>query len=195
ISARGHLPPRARRVRAGVRARLYGCGLQYHQRGERTALRFSPGLQLPAAAARPGAAADDAMNRARVRFVVWCAAVACLFAGQMVWMALLRGPRVMRSDGVLIGGQIALGTIVLLIAFLLRTTPAGAIRLPRHMSEAVILIGAAALQFAAVALLRPALSEDVLRYRIDGRMWLAGVSPYATAPTDFAQRDAGDSLA
>src|SRR5690606_10775793 len=31
----------------------------------------------------------------------------------------------------------------------------------------------------------PGLSEDVVRYRLEGRMWLSGVSPYAHSPGEF----------
>jgi hypothetical protein len=68
---------------------------------------------------------------------------------------------------------------------LLRTTPAGAIRLSSRASVAAVLGGTILLQGTAVALLVPGLSDDLFRYRLDGRMWLAGVSPYATAPRDF----------
>src|SRR5687768_12725342 len=121
----------------------------------------------------------------RLRFLVWVAAVAFLLGGQFVWLFLLRGPRVLASGGVLIGGQVLLTLPVLLIALLLKTTPADAIKLRRRTSEWIILGGVALLQVAAVVLLRPALSEDVLRYRTDGRMWLDGVSPYATSPLDW----------
>ena len=131
---------------------------------------------------------------ARARFIVWIAAVLLLLIGQLIWLLLLRGQRILASDAILIGGQMLLVLPILLIALLLKTTPADAIKLSRRRSELMILGGVALLQFAAVALLRPALSEDVLRYRIDGRMWLDGVSPYATAPLDWQNRDAVDSL-
>jgi hypothetical protein len=131
---------------------------------------------------------------ARTRFAVWTAAVALLIGGQLAWLFCLRGPRVLASDEILIGGQVALALPLLLIALLLTTTPADAIKLRRRTSEWIILGGVAVLQLAAVVLLRPALSEDVLRYRTDGRMWLNGVSPYATAPLEWPGRDAIDAL-
>jgi hypothetical protein len=130
----------------------------------------------------------------RVRFIAWTVTVVALLGGQLAWLYVLRGPRILNSDAILIGGQIALTLPVLLIAALLTTTPADAIKLRSHTSEAIILAGVALLQFSAVTLLWPGLSEDVLRYRVDGRMWLAGVSPYATTPNDFSGRDAVDSL-
>ena len=130
----------------------------------------------------------------RLRLATWCAAAATLLGGQALWLVLLRGPRIFDDDFVLIGGQFLLILPVLLIALLLTTTPADAIKLRRRTSEWIILVGAALLQLLAVALLRPGLSEDVLRYRVDGRMWLHGVSPYATAPRDWPGRDAIDTL-
>ena len=130
----------------------------------------------------------------RLRFMLWTLVVFLLFTGQVSWLFLLRGPRVLSSDGVLIGGQFLLTLPILVIALLLKTTPPDAIKLRRRTSEWLILGGLALLQFAAVAMLRPALSEDVLRYRVDGRMWLDGVSPYATTPRDWKHSDAIDAL-
>ena len=132
--------------------------------------------------------------RARARFILWTTAAAGLLIGQVLWLVLLRGPRILANDAILIGGQIALTLPVLLIALLLKTTPPDAIKLRRQASEGLILAGVALLQLAAVVLLRPALSEDVLRYRTDGRMWLDGISPYATSPRDWNNADAVDSL-
>ena len=133
------------------------------------------------------------MSRRR-RLLIWVIAVILLLLGQLVWMFALRGPRILDSDGVLVAGQALLALPVLVIALLLKTTPADAIKLRRGTSEAVILGGCALLQLAAVALLRPALSEDVLRYRVDGRMWLDGVSPHATPPSEWANADAIDAM-
>src|SRR5687768_6737763 len=128
------------------------------------------------------------------RFIIWVVAVTALTAGQLLWLFLLRGPRIFESDVILIGGQFVLVVPILVIALLLKTTPDDAIKIPRRTSEWVIVSGTVLLQLAAVVLLRPALSEDLLRYRVDGRMWLRGESPYATAPLDYAQSDALDSL-
>ncbi|HYO07528.1 MAG TPA: glycosyltransferase 87 family protein [Tepidisphaeraceae bacterium] len=131
---------------------------------------------------------------ARTRFLLWLLAAAALFGGQLAWLFLLRGRRLLQSDVTLIVGPLALGAPLLAIAALLATTPANAIKLRRRTSEILLVAGGAVLQLAAVVLLRPALSEDVLRYRADGRMWLAGASPYATAPRDFDGADAVDAL-
>jgi hypothetical protein len=130
----------------------------------------------------------------RVRFIVWTVAVAALLGGQLAWLVLLRGTRLFARGDLLIGGQLALGAVVLVIALLLRTTPPDAIKLRRRTGERVVLLGTVLLQAAAVALLLPGLSEDVVRYRSDGRLWLAGRSPYATAPADFKGADAVDRL-
>ena len=130
----------------------------------------------------------------RARFRVWILAVVLLLGGQLAWLFLLRGPRILDSDGVLVGGQMLLTLPILAIALLLKTTPADAIKLRRRTSEWAILVAVALLQVAAVALLRPALSEDVLRYRVDGRMWLDGVSPYAIAPRDWDNAGRVDRL-
>jgi len=132
--------------------------------------------------------------RPRLRFTLWTTAVLLLLIGQLAWLFLLRGPRVLASDVVLVGGQALLTLPIIVIAVLLKTTPRDAIRFQRRTSEWCILGGVALLQFAAVALLRPALSEDVLRYRVDGRIWLDGVSPYATAPQQWEKADPIDSL-
>ena len=130
----------------------------------------------------------------RRRFILWSLLIPLLFIGQLAWLFLLRGPRVLASDGILIGGQLLLTLPILVIALLLKTTPPDAIKLRRRTSEWLILGGVAVLQFVAVVMLRPALSEDVLRYRVDGRMWLDGISPYATSPRDWKNADAIDTL-
>jgi hypothetical protein len=130
----------------------------------------------------------------RLRFVLWILIVFLLLCGQLSWLFLMRGPRILDSDALLVGGQGLLTLAILIVALLLKTTPRDAIKLRRRTSEWIILGGVALLQLAAVALLRPALSEDVLRYRVDGRMWLEGVSPYATAPRDWDNAGRVDRL-
>jgi hypothetical protein len=76
----------------------------------------------------------------------------------------------------------------------LKTTPPDTIKLRRRTSECIILGGAVLLGLCAIVVLRPALSEDVLRYRMDGRMWLSGTSPYATPPIDWSGKDAVDAM-
>jgi hypothetical protein len=108
-----------------------------------------------------------------------------LLAGQAAWMIRLRGSRILDAGTTVIGGQVALGVVLLAIAVLLCTTPRDAIVLRRRTSHQLILAGAALLQALAIILLLPALSEDLVRYRIEGRMWLSGVSPYATSPAQW----------
>ncbi len=121
----------------------------------------------------------------RGRLALWAVLVGLILPGQLIWLWLLRGPRILAADALLIGGHITLGLLLLAMLGLLRTTPASAIRLSRPASNAIILLGALGLQVAALVLLWPALSEDVVRYRLEGGMWLAGRSPYATSPEAF----------
>lgn len=118
----------------------------------------------------------------RARLAAWVCLVVGIVAGTLGWLWLLRGPRILDGDRVLVGGQLILGAMLLGVMALLRTTPNDAIRLPERTSRIIIVAVAALFQLSAVALLLPALSEDPVRYRLDGRMWLRGVSPYATAP-------------
>jgi hypothetical protein len=117
-----------------------------------------------------------------------------LLPGQLVWLWLLRGPLILEREAVLVWGQVVLGLCVIGVWGLLRTTPADAIRLPARTGVFVVLGGTILLQAAAVALLVPALSDDLFRYRVDGRMWLAGASPYATPPAAFHARVAPDPV-
>jgi hypothetical protein len=132
--------------------------------------------------------------RPKLRLLLWIILIAVLLGGQFLWLFLLRGIHLFHRDAVLIGGQILLCAAVLGIAVLLRTAPADAIRLRRRPGEWMIILGVIFLQGSAIWLLLPGLSQDVLRYRADGRMWLSGKSPYAHAPIDWAQSDAIDSL-
>lgn len=91
----------------------------------------------------------------------------------------------MHHDALLIGGQIALAIACIGILALLYSTPNDAIRLSARKSIWLILGGAILLQGSAVAMLWPALSEDLIRYRIDGATWLAGQSPYALSPAQW----------
>ena len=131
----------------------------------------------------------------RVRFAAWVLSVATLLGGTLAWLWLLRGPRILDNDALLIGGWIPLGTLHVVVLGLLRTTPSDAIRLNLRASVAIVFGGAALLHLAALLLLRPALSEDLLRYRLDGRTWLLGNSPYSVAPRDFTSADAIDRMA
>jgi hypothetical protein len=114
--------------------------------------------------------------------------------GTLSWLLALRGPAILDRDTVLIAGWIALSAMLLVVAILLHTTPANAVRLtPGHSTLVVVGVGAL-LQAAALVLLLPALSEDVLRYRMDGRTWLIGASPYANSPRELFQTFPADSI-
>jgi hypothetical protein len=131
----------------------------------------------------------------RVRFAAWVVCAIILLSGTLAWLWLLRGPRILDNDPVLIGGWIALGAVHVIVFALLRTTPNDAIRLSTPASVIIGLGGAAVLHLAALLWVQPALSEDVLRYRLDGRTWLGGRSPYSVTPRDFAGADGIDRMA
>ncbi len=121
----------------------------------------------------------------RLRLTAWLLTSSAVAGGTVAWLWLLRGPRILDNDRLLIGGWIALTCLLLAMAALLKTTPAQAIKLPPRASRCIVLGVCAALHAVALFLLIPALSEDVIRYRLDGRMWLSGFSPYATTPSSF----------
>src|SRR5947208_1185769 len=130
----------------------------------------------------------------RVRFGLWIGCVVVLFFLQLIWVWLLRGSRISEDDGMLIGGQMILGGVVIAIIVLLQTTRADAIRVPRRVSGIIIVSGTVVLQAMAVIFLVPALSEDLFRYRLDGRMWLGGVSPYAMSPAEWMDSGRADAI-
>lgn len=111
------------------------------------------------------------------------------FAGQLLWLWLLRGQRILHSETILIAGQLLLGSALLAVVCLPRT---GA--LPR--SSWPVLLGAAILQLSAVVLVSPSLSDDLVRYRLDGLITLSGQSPYARTPASFlaGQSPSTDSI-
>src|SRR5213080_2369423 len=103
------------------------------------------------------------------RLALWIAAASSAVAGMCAWLILIRGERIIAHDAILIGGWIALVGVLMLIALLLKTTPTDAIRLSTRTSQAIILGATVLLHGCAIAMLYPALSEDVLRYRFDGK--------------------------
>jgi hypothetical protein len=129
----------------------------------------------------------------RLRMAAWIACVFALIIGTLTWLFALRGARILNSDPILIGGWLILGGLIFVIAILLKTTPPDAIKLSPRSSASIILSATVALHAAALVLLIPGLSEDVIRYRLDGRMWLSGVSPYAVSPGEFLSRNSGDA--
>jgi hypothetical protein len=115
--------------------------------------------------------------------------VTALIAGSFAWLSLLRRERILQFDPILVSGWITLGLLLLVLGVTLRTTPSNAIRLSPRLNAWIILVVAAALQVVAVAELWPALSEDLPRYRVEGHMWLKGVSPYSTTPQKYLDVD------
>lgn len=79
-------------------------------------------------------------------------------------------------------GWMGVAGLVIAMCWLLASTPVGAIKLKRRVSAVVILVGAAVLQVVAVVWVPPVVSEDLVRYRTDGRLLLAGESPYVVTP-------------
>ncbi|HWP40720.1 MAG TPA: glycosyltransferase 87 family protein, partial [Tepidisphaeraceae bacterium] len=130
-------------------------------------------------------AAAQAM-RPHLPLAAWTLLVMVIPAGMLIWLWCLRGQRILHSDSILIGGWIVLSTLILCAAMLLKAAPGTAVRFGAASSLIVVPGVTILLHTAALVLLRPALSEDLVRYRLDGRMWLAKRSPYATTPRQFA---------
>ena len=131
------------------------------------------------------------------RLLLWVALVILLLPAQAVWLWTLRGRRLIDAEATLIWGQALLGLAVVAILILLKTTRADSIRLPARWSAALVIAGTLLLQALAVMWLAPVLSDDLFRYRLDGRMWLARTSPYTTTPHAFLNDhppDPGDAL-
>ncbi len=125
----------------------------------------------------------------RMRFAVWVLLVVLLLPGQMVWLWLLRGRGLIDRDMLLVAGWMGLGAACVAMLALLRTTPVDAIRLRPRVSRWVVVGGCALLQAMSLVVLSPLLSDDLLRYRLDGRLWLEGRSPYALSPAEYVIAD------
>jgi len=132
--------------------------------------------------------------RARLRLTIWIVLAFGTPIATFAWLLALRGERILNNDNLLIGGWLTLIALLLCVGLLLRTTPRDAIKLSPATSSLLIIGTTAVLHLAALILVMPALSEDVLRYRLDGKMWLAGVSPYATAPAEFLRAHETDAI-
>ncbi len=120
-----------------------------------------------------------------MRLATWIGLVCLILGGQIAWFVLLRGERILHSDPLLIGGHLVFSGALIAMLWLLRNTPPDAIKLRPNTSNRIILLGTVVLQATAVALLWPGLSEDIVRYRLEGHMWLSGISPYAYSPEMF----------
>ncbi len=129
-----------------------------------------------------------------MRWRAWVALVVAIFVGQVLWIVLLRGPRILESDLTLILGQLFLCMGLIAIAGLISTTTVDAIKLPRSQSRWIILGGTVLFQVLGVLLLWPALSSEVVRYRLDGLSWIAGQSPYVHTPAEMLQTDSVDAV-
>lgn len=75
--------------------------------------------------------------------------------------------------------------VLWLLAIHLRRHPRAAMPARWNVSAAMVVAGALALSAAAVLFFYPMLSDDMLRYRVDGRMANAGVSPWSTTPLQW----------
>ncbi|MCS7034973.1 MAG: hypothetical protein NZ561_13425, partial [Phycisphaerae bacterium] len=82
---------------------------------------------------------------------------------------------------------LATGLLVVALAVMLRVFRVETPRPWARASATVVLCVSGLLQAAGVWLGRPELSDDGIRYATDGRMWLAGVSPYAHSPQEVAR--------
>ncbi|CAN5433207.1 DUF2029 domain-containing protein [soil metagenome] len=129
-----------------------------------------------------------------MRWNAWMALVTTTLVGQLLWIFLLRGPRILDSDLTLILGELLLGMCVIGIAQLIATTPVNAIKLTLPNSRMIIIGGSVLLHFWAILLLWPALSSDVTRYRLDGLTWLTGRSPYAVTPRQMLKTPNVDAI-
>lgn len=118
---------------------------------------------------------------ATVRFGVWAALVVAIGAGNLAFAAGQGRHPVTLA----ITLWPALGLAVLAVGALLATTPPDAIRLSRRRGEAIVLLGTVVMAGAAWARFSPALSSDMLRYRLDGEITLAGGSPWAVTPEEW----------
>jgi alpha-1,6-mannosyltransferase len=120
----------------------------------------------------------------QARWIAWIIIIAALLLLQSAWLFLLRFNRIASNDHLLFAGHMLSVSLVLGIMLLLRSTPPGARLLSRKASQRSIIAGALLLHLSAL-LPNPILSDDALRYRHDGRMWLSGTSPYAIPAAEW----------
>lgn len=127
------------------------------------------------------------------RFGWWTALVLAVAVGMPLWLVLCSkgGDAALASrDGwgiaLFLGGWGLLGGAGLAMAYLLRSTPADAIRLPERRSRVYVLGLTAMFLAGGVWLPEPVLSSDYHRFGVEGRMWLSGANPFATTPAQWA---------
>lgn len=144
-----------------------------------------PPVSSPPPLTPPTPAAANAPPRptraARLRFAGWAVLVVAILGGNLALAA--GGGR--HEVALAIALWPVVGLAVLGVAGLLATTPPDAIRLGRRSGETIVLLGTVVLTTAVWATFHPALSSDLLRYRLDGEMSLSGASPWATAPEQW----------
>ena len=109
-----------------------------------------------------------------------------MLGGLAGWCWILRGQHVVQRLDWLQVGWMGLSAGCLTAWILLATTPRAAVGLPPRLSKRVLMVACLLVAVAALAWLRPLLSDEVLRYRFDGRVWLLGLSPYRTSPEAVA---------
>jgi hypothetical protein len=131
-----------------------------------------------AAFLRAGSSTPEQRSRLRT----WTFVVVAVVIGQIAWMVLLRGPRLLERETVLVMGQLIIGMGLIAIAGLIVSTPGNALRLDAATSRRIIIGGTLLLQAVGIWLLWPALNEDLPRYRVEAVTWLSGRSPYVTPP-------------
>ena len=124
-----------------------------------------------------------------VRLILWIIVCCGIGTGICFWIWELREQRILRSDLTLIIGWSSIGLGLIVVALLLRSTPFSAIRLRTTASIAIVFGLSAFFQIVAIFYLLPVLSDDVARYYTEGRIWLAGHSPYAMSPAQFQDPD------
>ncbi len=121
----------------------------------------------------------------RVRFAAWQGLIVAHLLAGVLLCYLLAGPQVLDNLPWLMAGWLGMGGLLLAFWALLVSTPPDAIRTSPGVGVVCVVAGAALLQAAAVAGLAPVLSDDAVRYRLDGRAWAAGYSPYAHSPAEL----------
>ena len=117
------------------------------------------------------------------RLTLWILDVAFTLAA--LWLLLRSGAHVDQRaclpDIWLAAGMVFVGLSAMF--WLLATTPAHALKLPRWVSIVLILSVATLVRIAMMCWWSPTLSDDFFRYRRDGHMVLHGYDPFAYLPT------------
>src|SRR5688572_4516909 len=135
----------------------------------------SPSMTLPPSSPTASQPSDPAAGRAgltrKLRFAVWVLLGVLLAAGLPAWFYLLRGGLLLERLSTLHNGWLGLSAACIGMWILLLTTPPEALRLSPRVGKRVLLGICTLLAIAATMWLSPVLSDQVLRYRLDGRLW------------------------